>query len=455
VEAARLRQLLSAARLELPEGARVELHGSDPVLQSRFPAGEAAAVALALCGSAAARIGELRELPAQRVRVGVLEAATTLLGFLFQRVDGGFDLARHRNASIDFYRAGDERWIHLHGGFPHLCDGLLELLGCALEREEIARAVAKYTAFELEEAVAERGLCAAAVRSQAEWAAHPQGLALAQLPAVELRRFGEAAAQPLPAASRPLAGLRVLDLTRVLAGPTCGRTLAEHGAEVLRVGAERLPSIEPFVVETGRGKRNAFLDLDVAADRERLRRLVREADVLCQGYRSGGLERRGFGPQALTELRPGIVVAEINCYGHSGPWARRAGWEQLAQTVTGIAEAEGGSEPPRLIPAAATDYTTGYLAAFGVISALARRASEGGSWLVRASLCQTAMWLTRLGAELDPAAATGLGNVASRLGSTHTAWGHLTHLAPVVEMAHTPARWELPPAPLGTHPAAW
>jgi crotonobetainyl-CoA:carnitine CoA-transferase CaiB-like acyl-CoA transferase len=455
VEAGQLHGLLAAAGLELPRDARVEVVGRDPVLQSRFRAGEAAAAALALTGCAAAQVGELRGLPSQRVRVGVREAATTLLGFAFQRASRGPALERHRNASIDLYPCGDGRWIHLHGGFPHLADGILDLLGCGLDRDGFARAVSQHTAFDLEDAAAERGLCAAALRSPAEWSGHPQGEALRGLPAVEVVRIGEADAQPLPPSTRPLEGLRVLDLTRVLAGPTCGRTLAEHGATVLRIGAERLPSIEPFVVETGRGKRNAFLDLDVSADVDCLRDLVRGADVFCQGYRAGSLERRGFGAQALAELRPGIVAVSINCYGHCGPWADRAGWEQLAQSATGIAVAEGGEATPRLIPAAATDYTTGYLAAFGVMAALARRAVEGGSWLVRASLCQTGMWLTRLGADQDPAKAAGLGDVASRLTHCDTVWGRLTHLAPVVEMEHTPPRWDRPPAPLGAHPATW
>jgi crotonobetainyl-CoA:carnitine CoA-transferase CaiB-like acyl-CoA transferase len=455
VEPAHLVRLLEAARLVLPEGARVELGGEDPVLQSRFHAGEAAAAALALAASAAAGLGELRGLPPQRVRVAVRDAATTLLGFVFQRAERGPDLARHRNAATELYPARGGRWVHLHGGFPHLADGLLRLLGCGPERDAIAGAVAGWDAFELEDAVAERGLCAAAVRSEREWREHPQGAALDPLPAVELTRIGDAPPEPPPAAARPLAGLRVLDLTRVLAGPACGRTLASHGAEVLRVGARRLPSIEPFVVETGRGKRNAFLDLDQPGDARRLRELVRGADVFCQGYRGGALARRGFAAEALAALRPGIVAVSVDCYGHVGPWAERGGWEQLAQSASGIAAAEGGEGAPRLIPAAATDYTTGYLAAFGAMAALARRAREGGSWHVRASLCQTAMWLTRLGADLDPSAASGLGDVGARLVHTDTAWGRLSHLGPVVEMEHTPPRWELSPAPLGAHPPAW
>lgn len=433
------------------------MSGADPVLQSRHPVGEAAAVALALSGAAAARLGELRGLPGQRVSVDVQAAATSLLGFLFQTIPNGPDLARHRNATIAFYRAGDGRWIHLHGGFPHLAEGLLALLGCPLDADAIAiaSAVARHGAFELEDEVAARGLCAAAVRSEAEWAAHAQGRALAALPVFELERIGDAESEPFEAAGRPLAGVRVLDLTRVLAGPTCGRTLAEHGAEVLRIGAERLPSIEPFVVETGRGKRNAFLDLDRPDDVRRLRELAQDCDVFCEGYRPGSLARRGFAPEALAALRPGVVVVSIDCYGHVGPWAGRPGWEQLAQAAVGIASAEGGDAAPRLVPAAPTDYTSGTLAAYGAMLALARRATEGGSWHVRASLCQTGMWLTRLGAQLDPEAAAGLGDVSARQSRTDTAWGRLSHLAPVVGLDHTPPHWELPPAPLGAHAAAW
>jgi crotonobetainyl-CoA:carnitine CoA-transferase CaiB-like acyl-CoA transferase len=249
--------------------------------------------------------------------------------------------------------------------------------------------------------------------------------------------------------------VRVLDLTRVLAGPTCGRTLAEHGADVLRVGAERLPSIEPFVVDTGRGKRNAFLDLDRPADLERLRDLAARGDVFCQGYRPGALEARGLGPEALAELRPGTVYVSIDCYGHGGPWSGRRGWEQLAQSAVGIAHGEGGEGLPRLAPAAATDYTTGALAAYGALEALARRATEGGSWHVRASLCQTGMWLTRLGPRLDAEAATGLGDPADLQIRSDTVWGPLTHLAPALTMERTPPRASLPPAPLGHHAPEW
>ena len=456
----RLAELLRAARLELPSGADLRITGADPILASRFFAGEAIATALGLVATAAARFHTLRGGEPQAARVDVRAAAATLIGFLFQKTDGEIDLARHQNPWTELYEAGDGRWIHLHGGFPHLGAGLAELLECEGERDAIAAAVRRWKAGDLEDAIAERQLCGAQVRTIAEWASHPHGLALADRPAVTIERIGDAPAEVPPERDRPLAGLRALDLTRVLAGPSCGRSLAEHGAEVLRIGAERLPSIEPFVVETGRGKRNAFLDLERDDDARRLRALVRDADVFTQGYRPGALERRGLGPAEVAALRPGIVYVSVDCYGSGGTWSGRAGWEQLAQSATGLAAAEAGwrrpGDPaPRLLPAAATDYTTGALAAFGVLTALARRADEGGSWHVRASLCQTAMWLTRLGAACDPAAAAGCGDVASRMESCDTEWGRLLHLAPVARMERTPPRWERPPAPLGTHAPRW
>jgi crotonobetainyl-CoA:carnitine CoA-transferase CaiB-like acyl-CoA transferase len=458
----RIAELLSAARLALPADARLDIRGADPILASRFAVGEAAALALGLLGAAAARLHALRGGESQTARVEVRAAAAGLLGFLLQSVSGRPDLARLASPVTALYETGDGSWIHLHGGFPHLRDGTLSLLGCADDSDAIARAVRRWrSAGELEDALAERGLCGARARTIEEWAKHPQALAIAERPVVEVLRIGDGDPQwPGGASStgegaQPMAGVRALDLTRVLAGPSCGRALAELGADVLRIGAERLPSIEPFVIETGRGKRNAFLDLDRPAEAERLRALAHEADVFVQGYRGDRLARRGLGPEALAKLRPGIIYVSINCYGHEGPWAGRPGWEQLAQTASGLAHAEGGGGPPRLIPAAATDYTTGNLAAFGIATALARRATEGGSWWVRASLSQTAMWLTRLGADQDPAAATGWGDLESLQQTSETEWGAVTHLAPLLQLERTPLGYARPPAPLGAHAPEW
>ncbi len=456
MEFSRLQEIIGAAGLELPPGAAVEVSGSDPVLHSRFPVGEAAAAALALCGVAAAELWALRTGRGQQVRVDVRHAAASLLSFAYQRLDGQPTLRTNAaNPTVALYECRDGHWIHLHGGFPALKAGTLRLLECDDDRDQVAAAVKRWDAQALEDALAERGLCGAVVRTAEEWRGHPQGRALSSLPVVDVIKLGDAQPQPLPAGDRPLGGVRVLDLTRVLAGPACGRTLAEHGADVMRISSPHVPNAPPFVIDTGHGKLSAHLDLDDPADADRLRALARDADVFSDSYRPGALERRGFGPNDLAALRPGIVYTSTDCYGHEGPWRRRPGWEQLAQTVAGLAAAEGTPERPRLVPAAACDYTTGYLAAYGTMVALARRAQEGGTWLVRASLTQTAMWFERLGAICDPDAATGVGDPVDLLIETETPHGRLSHLAPVVRLSETPTRWERPTVPLGTHPPEW
>jgi crotonobetainyl-CoA:carnitine CoA-transferase CaiB-like acyl-CoA transferase len=449
-----LKELLGS--LGLPPASDVEIAGADPILATRFRVGDAAAAALAATAVAAAEIQRMRSGRSQRVRVETLGAAASLLGFAFQRVEDGPGAPFDRGPQLtDFYPTRDGRWLLLHQSFPDTTRKALELLGASPDRESVAAKIAGWDAQALEDAIAERGLCGARVRTAAEWASHPQGIALAARPMVEVIRMSDSPAEPFPEASRPLSGVRALDLTRVLAGPTCGRTLAAHGADVLRIGSPNLPSVPPFVMDTSHGKRSAFVDLKTAAGVESLRGLVRGADVFAQGYRSGALARLGFGPEELFRLRPGLVYTAINCYGHVGPWLGRPGWEQLAQTVTGIAAEHGGESGPKLLPAAATDYNTGYLAALGTMVALARRAREGGSYLVRASLCQTGMWLSRLTRSESLGPGLTAEQVAPFMTRSDTPFGKLLHLGPIVELSETPAHWALPTVPLGSHPAEW
>ena len=300
------------------------------------------------------------------------------------------------------YRTGDGRHVRLHTNFPHHRDGMLKLLGCAYEREAVQAALAKWEGEKFETAAADAKLVATMMRSPAEWAAHPQGEAVAQLPLFEISRIGEAPARALPpAGERPLSGIRVLDLTRVIAGPVCGRTLAAHGADVMRITAPHLPGFPLLDIDTGRGKLSAALDLRAEEERERLAALLREAHVFVQGYRPGGIAALGFSPEACAEIRPGIVAVSLSAYGHAGPWAARRGFNSLVQNASGInhaeAEAAGIATGPKELPAQALDHATGYLMAFGAMMALARKAREGGSWHVRVSLAQTAHWLTQLG----------------------------------------------------------
>jgi crotonobetainyl-CoA:carnitine CoA-transferase CaiB-like acyl-CoA transferase len=453
----RITEVLAAARITFPESADVEITGGDPVLASRYPVGEAAAVALAACGAAAGELWRLRAGRTQRVSVDVRAAAASLVSFLLMRLDGGSPPQRESatNPAVALYECGDGRWIHLHGAFPKLRATTFDVLQCGESADEISAAVRTWNAQDLEDALAAAGTCGAMARTAEEWAAHPQGGALASLPAVEVVRIGDAPPEPLPHGDRPLSGVRALDLTRVLAGPACGRTLAEHGADVMLINSPELPNVPPFVLDTSHGKLSAFLDLNKPSDAEQLHELIRSTDVFTQGYRSGAMERHGLGPEQVAAERPGIIYVSINCYGHAGPWRERPGWEQLAQTAAGIAVTQGSAEKPQLIPAAACDYTTGYLAAYGVMTALARRATEGGSWHVRASLCQTAMWFTRLDATCDPAQATGLGDTSPLMTTCTTSEGALTHLAPATMMSETPPRWIRPSPPLGADAPEW
>lgn len=313
--------------------------------------------------------------------------------------------AANRTLASGFQQTGGGRWMFLHAGFPHNTESLLELFDHPADDDAMRRVLDGWEAPALEAEIMRRGLCSAMVRTPEEFDASEPGRVLAERPVVEILKIGDAAPrEPKPTSDRPLSGYRVLDLTRVLAGPTCARTLASFGAEALRIGSKDLPFVAPFIADTGLGKRNTFIELKTAPGTATLDRLLRDADVFSQGYRGGAMERLGFGPEQVAEKRPGIVYVSINCYGHEGPWRTVPGWEQLAQTVSGVAHLHGNhvnDGEPLLQPAAVTDYTTGFLAAFGAMTALHRQRTEGGSYWVRVSLSRSALWLRSLGLSDD------------------------------------------------------
>ena len=339
----------------------------------------------------------------------------------------------------------DGRWVLPHFSLPNLQARMQKLLGCEATPESVAKAVAKWDALDLEAAIDEHRVCGGMVRSNAEWLAEEHGKVLAAKPIVEVIKIADSAPEPMPAGERPLDGIRALDLTRILAGPTCARTLAEHGADVLMVTAQGLPQIPHAVVDTNHGKRSTYLDLKNPQDNAKLKELVRDADVFSQGYRPGMIEQLGFSPQELAEVRPGIVYTSISCYGADGPFSHRAGWEQVAQTMTGICH-EGTPERPQLLPAAANDYTTGYLAAYGILLALARRATEGGSYHVRVSLCQSGMFIYRQGdvGYQQPGMDLSEAELDELLVESQPASGKVRHLGPVLRMSETQPFWDKP-----------
>ena len=468
MERTEIERAVRLAGLELPDWADFEVVGDEPILRSPHRLATGAATARLLTGLAAADLWRLRTGRTQQVSVDARHAAASLRSYLYAHPVGegapSLDAGARARGVLRFTRivaARDGRFVQLHGSF-HDGPQILDELGLdpSAEAEDIDGAVAERDAFELEAAFVARRICGGAVRSKDEWAAHPQGQALAGLPAVTVTKIGEARPEPLPDGPRPLSGIRVIDLTRVLAGPTCAKTLAEHGADVLHVSAPHLEPAGPFELETGIGKRQAVIDLNLPDHAAAMRDLIAGADVFSQGYRLGTLDRRGLSPRQVAELRPGVVYVSENCYGHVGPWAERPGWEQLGQAATGMSYREGQSAPdgrPRLAPAAVNDYSTGFLAAYGAMQALARRATEGGSWHVQVSLCQTCMWYQRLGDDNDSDSETeGLGDVSPFLAEMDTPdFGRIQYLTPAVHLSETRVAWDLPPARQGAHEPVW
>ena len=351
------------------------LTGEDPVLPSTFPIGTAASVTTAAAALAGAEFWRARGGAAQRVSVDMRAAGMAFRSERYLRIDGASQ--REPFGPIGgLYRCRDG-WVQIHAGFPHHRDIALKVLGCAGDRDAVAAALAGWSALDFESAVTDTGGCAAAVRTPEDWAGNPHAAEILSQPLIAVEDLGGATPECAPLGPRPLSGVRVLDLTRVIAGPVCGRTLAEHGADVLRIASPNLPSRPDLVIDTGHGKRSAWVDLDTDDGRATLWALIRQADVLVQSYRPGALAARGFGPEQVAAERPGIVYVSLSAYGERGPWAGKRGFDSLVQCVTGIAREEAdafGDDAPRHLPCQALDHATGYLAAFGAMIGLLRRA---------------------------------------------------------------------------------
>ena len=465
-----LRDLWRLAQAEPSSLDNVRFSATERSLPSTFHVGPVAAATIAAQALAAAQLWQWRGGEPQAIEVNQRRALAMFRSERYLTLNGKPPKDPF-SPLFGHYATRDGRWIQLHTNFPQHHQGVLRVLGCEDRRDAVAAAILQCSAAELELRLTDAGLCAAWVRTPEEWQAHPQAVAIAALPLFEIERIGDAPPEPLTrrspnlahpspsAALRPLSGVRVLDLSRVIAAPVAARTLAQHGADVLAVGAAHLPNIESLVIDTGRGKRSAEVDLRDASGQASLRELVRGADVFLQAYRPGALAARGFDPQALCALRPGLIQVSLSAYGPAGPWAERRGFDSLVQSATGIAFDEGraaGLATPGRLPCQLNDHASGYLAAFGTMIALHRRAREGGSWRVRVSLAQTGHWLRSLGRVAQGLLAPDLSaeEVAPWRHTMDSPFGRISAIAPVEQMPLTPPRFDLPPVPPGTHAAA-
>jgi len=447
---ASLTELLALAGVE-PVPA--ELPGGDPVFPTPYRVGTAGAAAIAAVGSAVSRLWQLQTKRLQKVRIAVRPAAAAMRSARYLRIDGKPPKEIWDPLS-GYYPAKDGRWVSIHCNFSNHRDAAMAVLGKPADRAAAEAASAKWDGQELENAIHAAKGCAGLARTAEEWAQHPHASAVAAQPLLEIRKLSDSRPEPLPSGARPLSGVRVLDLTRVLAGPTCARTLAEHGADVLKIAGPHLPDSGSAEFDTGIGKLQAFLDLRAKEGVDALRGLARTCDVFSQSFRPGTLAARGFSPEALAKLRPGIVYVTLSAWGTTGPWRDRRGFDSIVQTVSGMAFRQSGEGKPKLLPVSVIDYVSGYLMAFGVLAALHRRAIEGGSWLVRVSLARTGKWIVDRGL-IENFSAVPAELPKQELQSLLVQTGSFTHLKPVLELSETPPRWERPPAPLGSHPAAW
>jgi crotonobetainyl-CoA:carnitine CoA-transferase CaiB-like acyl-CoA transferase len=439
----------------------IVLTGAEPALPSSFRIGAAAQATIGAVTAAVSEIHARRTGRRLVPSVDMRHAAVEFRSGNYVRLDGKSP-PDPWDAIAGLYRCGDGGAVRLHTNFPHHRDGVQRLLGCANDRQAVSAALLAWEAIKFETAATEAGLVVAALRSFAEWDAHPHAASVAGLPAVSLERIGDAPPTPLPGVGdRPLSGIRVLDLTRVIAGPVSGRVLAAHGADVLRITGAHLPSLGQAEIDVGRGKLQAAIDLRTDAGRDTLRRLIAGADIFTQGYRPGTLAGRGFSPEAVAAVKPGIIYVSLSAYGHLGPWAGKRGFDSLVQTTTGINQAEadafGTQDKPRPLPCQALDHASGYLLALGALAGLLRRADEGGSWLVRVALAGTGHWLRGLGRLSDGfnAPDPGFDDISDLMEETDSGFGRLSALRHAGQIIGAPPFWARPAMPLGSAAAVW
>jgi crotonobetainyl-CoA:carnitine CoA-transferase CaiB-like acyl-CoA transferase len=440
----------------VPSVPSVDIVDDRLVLPSRLPVTELAMGSVAAASTAAAQLSRARGGPLPRASVNGRRVSAAFRSDRLFRLDGA-PIVGFAELS-GFWRTADG-WVRTHANYPHHRERLLAAIGRPdpTDAGGFAAAVADRSAADLEAAVMARGGICVAVRSPEQWRSHPQDAAVRALPLVGRESLGDAPARRLPPAPTgpllPAAGLRVLDLTRVIAGPVATRTLALLGADVLRLDSPGLPEISWQHLDTGMGKRSALLDL--GTDRATFEDLLAEADVVVVGYRPHAVDRYGLGPAELAARRPGVVVATLSAWGGVGPWGSHRGFDSIVQAATGIAVVcSPDGDVPGALPAQALDHATGYLLAAAILRAVTEQVERGGSTHVHAHLARTASWLLdRGGTSNDEPHA--LPDVDDLLLQRNTRSGFMRYAAPAVELEGGPDDWAAVGGPWGADRPAW
>lgn len=459
-------------RRESDYPGRVTIRGQDPVLASRHRFGELMAAAQAGFGMALGDIWAARGGNVQSVTTDVEHAVHQHHGISYMRQNGR-ELPFTDYGSIggvddpisgEFYPTRDGRFVKMEFYYPRLRDAVYKVLKCQPTQRAIEAAVMQWDAEDLERAIREESGAIGVVRTADEWRRHPVGARLAAKPIVEIEKIGDSDPIPLPAGlptdGRPLAGVNVLDLSHVIGGPVTARTLAEFGANVLHLSRPNYPDHMNWRLETDLGKRAAYCDLAVERDRQDFFRLLQDADVFTCSYLN--LDQKGISPKTLATSRPGIIAHELRCFDFTGEWANFRGFDMMAVTVSGYVDAEGAVDAPMMpVQAIFADYLAAYVGAAAVVTALLRRADEGGSYQVRVSLTRMCMWAQDLGL-LDAAALDGSRPFADIIreadlptATIDSPFGEITYLPTLLEMPDVKPGFERGTQPLGSSPLQW
>lgn len=439
---------------------KVSDEGPNGLLAARVPVMHLARATVAACSLAAAELAGRRADVGGTPRVCVDHGAVAT-AFTSERHLRVGDNPTTPFAPLSRYWPTADGWVRTHANYPHHRTRLLHALGLSEDQEahDLVAATGDIlsgaSAQQVEETVHAAGGLAVAVRTPDQWTDHPQGRAAAAAELVQREQFTDEHHRGFAWAPvrTPAAGVRVLDLTRVIAGPVATRVLAFLGADVLRIDSPYLPEDPQAHADTGFGKRSITLDLERHADRHTFNELLASADVVITGYRPGALDRYGLSADDLSQRRSGLVTAQLSAWGHDGPWHDRRGFDSLVQAASGIAVLQGDPDGrPGALPAQALDHGTGYLLAAAVLRSLTERMETGFGCHLRLSLAATASWLMTLPRVREPATEH---DPAPWLTNTWSYLGNLHHARSPIAFTGAASDWARPPGPLGADEAAW
>jgi crotonobetainyl-CoA:carnitine CoA-transferase CaiB-like acyl-CoA transferase len=462
---AALDNLLADVGLSVADaGGGVTFVGQDPIIPARHRLGAAIGIPMMGNAVAAAAMHRQRGGPGQDLDLDLRQAAHHINpSYAWKPTLAGefpsIALVLDNPFALIPYRTRDGRTVMASAVYPHQAAKWCRFLDVPPDFAKVAQAFTCWDAFELEEAANAAGLPACVARSPEEWLDHPHGALLASQPVIGLTRIGDAPPRELGVSDRPFGGVRVLSFTHAVAGPTVGRVLAEQGAEVL--GATRPNDFEHDWVyfEANIGSRSAWLDLTKDTGKANVDRLLRDAHVVVNNHRGLKLEKLGIDPHEVAGTHPGLVHVSVTCYGSTGPWAHRGGFDMNGSAASGLMVIEGGPDNPKLPPTGLiNDFITGYMGALGAAAGLIKQQTEGGSWHVTVNLTRNAMWYQTLGL-VDPADAGCDDEHTIRepvAYDSDSPMGRVHMLASPVNFSHTPPRWPDPIlVPRGSSDPEW